>query len=219
MSSVNSILSRLVDILSGRYHSMLDGKIRKIHAAYCALERDIEIFKKKTGLSCIDGCGHCCACSTVEASEAEMLPLADDLIRRGEVAAWYAKAEAAQFAGRCVFYEPEAGNEHHGRCACYAMRPLICRFFGFSANVDKRGVMRFVACKFLKERDMDEIEKIQDDVASGAVHAPSMSEYLMAAASLDPSIGVEMMPINQAFKKAVEHVALHRRCSHVRFGR
>jgi uncharacterized protein len=219
MSSVNSILSRLVDILSGRYHSMLDGKIRKIQAAYCALDRDIEIFKKKTKLSCIEGCGHCCACSTVEASEAEMLPLADALIRRGEAEAWYVKAQAAGFTGRCVFSEPQPGNEHQGRCACYTMRPFICRFFGFSANVDKRGGMRFVACKFLKERDTDEIEKIQDDVVSGAVHAPSMSEYLMAAASLDPSIGVDMMPINQAFQKAVEHISLHRRCSHVRFGK
>lgn len=216
MSAVKSILSRLVDVLSGRYHSMLDIKIRKIQAVYCTLDRDIELFKKQTKLSCIERCGHCCVGSTVEASEAEMLPLADALIRRGDVDFWYSKAEASEFRGRCIFYTSEAGDAHRGRCACYEARPFICRFFSFSTSMDKHGVLRFVACKPLKERNIDQIEKIQDDVASGALQAPSISVCLAKAAMIDPSIGVDFMPVNLAFKKAVDRISIQRRFGKVK---
>lgn len=215
MSAVNSIVSRLVDVLSGRYYSMLDSKIRKIQAIYCAFDRDVEIFQKKTKLSCPDRCGYCCVGSVVEASEAEMLPLADALIRRGEVDLWLDRAEAVEFRGRCVFYEPDPKNEQVGRCACYAWRPFICRFFGFSANTDKHGDLRFVACRFLKERHLDEVEKIQDDVASGVVQVPSMSIYLIQAALIDPSIGVDLKPINLAFRMAVECICRHRQVNKI----
>jgi hypothetical protein len=88
---------------------------------------------------------------------------------------------------------------------------LICRLFGFSANTDKYGAPRLVACTVAKAEDIDLVEKAQDDVAAGRVRAPVMSAYAMRVAAVDPSMTSELFPVNLAFKRAVDRVWVSRR--------
>ena len=165
-------------------------------------------FQVKTRLTCPEGCGSCCASPFIETTELELLPLADELIRKGKAETCYDKAEAREFRGQCIFYNP-AGKG--GCCEAYHLRPLICRLFAYSGNRDKYGRIRLVTCKIIKEADPVLAEKALADVASGKIIPPVMSGYIMQASSLDPELSHESLPINTAFKKAVERLGLSKK--------
>lgn len=211
MLAMRSLTSRLLNVLSGRYNNMLDGKIMRLRKLFDQLDQHIDLFKKETSLSCLKSCGYCCAHSSVEVSEAEMLPMADMLFHRGDVDEWYQKVSALTLPKQCIFYQPEEKNISLGKCSCYAFRPLICRFFSFTAQEDKHGKLRLIVCKLMKQHQTDLVEKAQDAVMSQRSSVAVMSDYLAKASFIDPTIGVELLPINMAFKKAVELVWLYRR--------
>jgi uncharacterized protein len=186
-------------------------KIGKLKALFTEVNSRTRAFQKKTGLTCPERCGACCESPHIETNELEMLPLADELIRSGKASEWYALAEARNFIGQCVFFVPSSSDKASGCCQVYAWRPLICRLFAFAGNRDKHGRVRLVTCKVIKAADPDRAEKTLSDVASGQVNPPVMADLIMRASTLDPEMSRESLPINTAFKKAVERLWLHER--------
>lgn len=141
--------------------------------------------------------------------------MAANLVRFGLADLYYQAADKLDFGGRCVFYEPEAGHPGRGRCSRYELRPLICRLFAFSGNTDKNGRPRLIVCGKIKDADPQHSQKAVELVAYGEVRPPIMSEYVMKAAAIDPQLAREQLPINLAFKRAVDRVWLNQKFQRV----
>ena len=63
---------------------------------YQDVNAQIASLQAATGLQCPPGCGQCCENPEVESSPLEMVPMALELIRRGDAAAWLEQADAAR---------------------------------------------------------------------------------------------------------------------------
>lgn len=205
---VQAFVLFLQRLLGFQERGSIEDKSRRLNGIYRSLDKETAFFRTSTGLYCPDGCGHCCATAGVETTTLEMLPMALALERRGESETWYRKAETRDFAGQCIFYTPTDGIGS-GCCAVYPHRPLICRLFGFSGNRDKYGKLRLVGCSVFKKTQPDEAEAAYEGVLNGTCRVPGMSEAVMQASCVDPGLSREHLPINTAFKRAVEIVWLN----------
>ena len=183
-------------------------KARRLRGVFGALDKEISLFRKKTSLKCPEGCGDCCATAGVETTELEMLPVALALAGRKKADDFYQRAGEQDFEGRCVFYTATEGCGG-GCCAVYGQRPLICRLFGYAGNKDKHGRLRLVGCAVFKKTQPDLAEAAYEGVFSGKIRIPVMTEWVMRAAAVDPAMAREQMPINTAFKRALERVWLN----------
>jgi Fe-S-cluster containining protein len=186
-------------------------KVEKLKALFAEVNDRTRSFQKKTGLTCPERCGACCQSPHIETTELEMLPLADELIHNGKANEWYALAEGQDFLGQCVFYVSSPSDQMNGCCQAYALRPLICRLFAFAGNRDKHGHVRLVTCKVIKKVMPVLAEKALSDVVAGKVVPPVMADLIMRASTLDPEMSRESLPINTAFKRAVERLWLYER--------
>ncbi|MBF0594356.1 MAG: YkgJ family cysteine cluster protein [Candidatus Omnitrophica bacterium] len=193
----------------------LKDKIRRVMAVYRALDKEAVRFKVSCGLACPDQCGECCFSSNVEATELEMLPLAWDLVRLGKADEWYDRAREMNFEGRCVFY---SSDNSRGCCRSYVFRPLVCRLFGYAGSKDKHEHLRLVTCKVLKKVWPQEVEQVLDKVGKGRLHPPLMMDFVMRVAGIDPDMTRDSLPVNQAFKKAVERVYVYQKFNTMRRG-
>jgi Fe-S-cluster containining protein len=185
--------------------------IRKVKGIFSDIDRNVRIFQKKTALSCENGCGQCCLSPRVETTVLEMLPLAEDLLSTQQADIWHKKAQDASFNGPCVFYKPDAIFPNKGRCLVYAHRPGICRLFGFSSLINKMGKQSLVTCSIIKNKEKEKFSKVQDMINSGW-EAPVMKEYSDRMYQLHPVLGCRPMPINLAFREAVESMSLYLKC-------
>jgi len=166
---------------------------------YRHLDRHVSAFKRRSGLSCVNGCGLCCRTGELNATILEFLPAAYDLYLKGE-----ADTVLQQITDKkdtfCVFYNPLSHGEN---CTHYSQRGLICRLFGFSVRTDKHGQRSLVTCHLIKST-MDSLLSMQSLEA-----APSLSSYYMRLYGIDPALSVRYIPVNQAIKEAVEHVLFY----------
>lgn len=174
---------------------------------YQDVNAQIASFQAATGLQCPPGCGQCCENPEVETSPLEMVPMALELIRRGEAAAWLERVEAAGTPSRCVFYQPDAQTPGNGRCQMYMWRPALCRLFGFAAVTDKTGTPKLAACVKHKQVYPDQVAMTQVAIANG-LPVPQFADWQTQIANVDPHWGYQRMPINQALKTAIERVSL-----------
>jgi uncharacterized protein len=186
-------------------------KVAKLKTLFAEVSARARSFQDRTGLACPDRCGACCESPHIETTELEMLPLADELVRAGRSNEWYALAEQQGFRGQCIFYDQTPSEELRGCCRAYKLRPLICRLFAFAGNRDKHGHVRLVTCKVIKKARPVLAEKALADVLSGKVVPMVMADLMMRASTLDPEMSRESLPINTAFKKAVERLWLYDR--------
>ena len=108
--------------------------------------------------------------------------------------------------GRCVFYQPDDRIEGNGRCGVYPFRPLVCRLFGFSGKKDKTGKLKLVTCPIIKEMHKHSLDNIQKEPEQ--FFMPGMSDFSARISSIDPELGRNQLPMNEAFKVAVQHVGL-----------
>ncbi|MEN9835201.1 MAG: hypothetical protein RL011_1394, partial [Pseudomonadota bacterium] len=126
-----------------------------------------EEFAAKTKIKCREGCGQCCLKPGIEVQVAEMLPLAMSLLESEEAATWYDKA-AADPEGRCIFYAPDPRDETLGQCQKYALRPIVCRLFGFAAVSTKDSKHpALAACSWHKKLQPDEVNAAQKAIDNG----------------------------------------------------
>jgi uncharacterized protein len=186
-------------------------KIKKLKELFGEVNERTRFFQKQTGLACPERCGACCESPHIETTELEMLPLAEELIQSSRAGEWYARAEAQDFLGQCIFFTASPSEKENGCCQAYGLRPLICRLFAFGGNRNKHGHPRLVTCKVIKAAQPAVAEKALADVASGKFVPPIMADLIMRSSSIDPELSRESLPINTAFRKAVERLGLYER--------
>jgi len=174
---------------------------------YRQLDTQIASFQAATGLHCPPGCGQCCENPEVETTPLEMVPMALELMRRGEAAQWLERVDTATAPGRCVFYRADEQVPGNGRCQMYLWRPALCRLFGFAAVTDKTGLPKLAACVKHKQVFPDDVTMANVAIANG-FPVPHFADWQTYIANVDPHWGYQRMPINQALKVAIERVGL-----------
>ncbi len=185
-------------------HSLLAAEAR---AAFEALDAQTAALQRSTGLSCASGCGLCCLNPAVETSVLEMLPMAQELHRRGEAGAWIARLRAPGEGKLCPVYEPAPGESERGRCGMYALRPPVCRLYGFAGRLDRHRRPELVVCPEHEHATPELAERARALVEAG-LPLPLFATATIQLAALDPALGAERMPIGRALLRALELVGL-----------
>jgi len=180
---------------------MVINEINSVNKLYKQIDRHISAFKRRSGLSCVAGCGTCCLKSDLEVTMLEFLPAAYSIYLNGESDATLESIEQ-QVDSICVFYNPFAES---GNCSRYKDRGLTCRLFGFAARADKHGDRTLVTCKIIKSALNGQN---QEQISA---HAPNMSSYQLRLNGINPRLSVRYLPINMAIKEAIETVLLDSR--------
>jgi Fe-S-cluster containining protein len=136
-----------------------------------------------------------------------MLPVAKELVYRGEALEWRERIVAVNGTGICVFYKPDPLVPGNGRCQFYSLRPPICRLFAFATRKNKYGKPELVACTCQKKAIPFAVAAAQEAISRG-LPAPSFIDFSLRIAALEPSLGSRQMPINQALGLALERAGL-----------
>lgn len=183
------------------------GLLQKILDIYHEMDQETAVFQLATGIRCFPGCGFCCENTRVEATVLECLPLAKEVYCRGEEErislAIHEKTELGNFT--CTLYKPDTGIPGNGRCSYYKVRPLVCRLFGFARRRNKFGILEFCPCRFMKERSPEIVNRAGVGI-SHRHDVPVYQDCFMRVASLHPGIGYRLLPLNLAFRGALEHL-------------
>ena len=139
-----------------------------------------DAFGARAHLQCPPGCGACCLSPNIEATVAELLPLAEAVASRGNGSQILEQLRAVVDRGdsRCFFYTPADSDAsgRTGRCAEYAHRPVVCRTFGFAGHCTKDGAPALAACRTMAEASPDAVR-----AATDAVSRDDSDESLAAA--------------------------------------
>lgn len=193
----------------GGLRSVVTAVNHDVALALTQLYRDINdqcaAFQAATGLYCPAGCGQCCETPEIDTSPLDLVPMALELIRRGEAADWLARARHG--ASTCVFYQADDQIPGNGRCQMYLWRPTICRLFGFAAVTDSVGTPKLAACTRHQQLYPELVAMAQVAIANG-LSVPRFADWQIQVAGLDPHWGHHLMPINQALIVAIERVGL-----------
>ncbi len=175
---------------------------------YEKLDTQIEKFKAQSLLRCAQGCGRCCENPQIFVTVLEVLPLAYELWQSSKALQIIAQIKDNPLKQVCVFYEADRLISGQGRCGIYPLRPLICRLFGFSAKNDKYGQPHLVTCPTIKNSFAQEYQQAQMDMRQEKLKAPLMQDYAMQLLNVEPNLGTQQFPINQAVLIALEKVGL-----------
>jgi len=111
---------------------------RDCAALYAEVDGRIADFAAGSGVTCPAGCGTCCASFDPPVAWVEAELVAMFLLASGRV------APPAPGAA-CPLFDPV--SPYH--CTVYAVRPLICRTFGFTGSTDANGRLRFAYCRHM----------------------------------------------------------------------
>ena len=179
-------------------------RIQKIESLQKAADKDVRLCKSHTGLACLQHCAKCCSYEDITASPAEFLPFAWHAWRVGLLDQWFDELDRHD-SNTCLFAR---FNEGEWGCRIYPSRGMICRLFGFAATTDKYGRPLFAACRPLKQNNPQIVQTVADYLAKGG-KMPIIASYYRKLGVIEPGLGNEMMPINQAIKKAFEVIYFH----------
>ena len=176
---------------------MQRSKIHRIKRLLQQAEYQTNKFSFSAGIACSTNCGICCLKPDIEATVLEFIPAAYYLFKSNRLDEIWNKLESQDADGVCVFYQSLA--EDHGNCGMYEHRGLICRLFGYSTQKNKHGALQLVTCKKIKQ--LQNFGSITD---KDLVLAPNFVNFYSQLSNLDLQLGSNLMPINEAIKKALE---------------
>jgi Fe-S-cluster containining protein len=179
----------------------------RVLSVYGEIDGQVSAFRRATGLCCPPGCGNCCTSDNVEATVIEMLPVAQELFRRGEAEKWLERVAISDGKRACVFYAPDSVVPGNGRCCFYAWRPPVCRLFGFAAVKNKYGKQIFAPCVRQKEMVPLAVERALMAVLTGQA-VPGFANFSLQIVGLEPALGTRPLPINRAVELALERYGL-----------
>ena len=131
---------------------MLQELADQVLELYRDLDKAVAGFASRTGLSCPEGCGHCCLSEKVEATVLECIPLAFELFRTFQAEFILKRLEKNGDERRCILYRPDYTEAGLWGCTQYKHRAVVCRLFGFSGNPDREGIPRLAMCRVMKEK-------------------------------------------------------------------
>jgi Fe-S-cluster containining protein len=183
--------------------------LNRILSVFAQIDQQVAAFQLAAGLRCANGCGSCCATADVHTTVLEMMPLAHDLLLRGEAPWWLDRIEAQKKEPICVFYDPAPSSNASGHCSHYTLRPAICRLFGFAAVRRRDGSLELAACKQLKQAQP------QDVMRAKALEnqAPCFTHFGILLKTLDLA-ATDLMPINFALRQAILRLGLQLQIAH-----
>ncbi|HLF33585.1 MAG TPA: YkgJ family cysteine cluster protein [Cyclobacteriaceae bacterium] len=179
-------------------------KVRSVERLFKELDSQVATFQAKSGLHCIPGCGKCCFKPDIEATILELLPLAYHFYKAGIIDEVYEKLKENN-SGICHIFVAVSPSTGKGYCSEYPKRPLVCRLFGFSARKNRYGVNELYTCRLIKKDQRKLFEEASDEI-NGVTSVPMVAEYSHRLASIDPTLGREYYPMNDAAKRAIEIV-------------
>jgi uncharacterized protein len=185
---------------------MLKHLADEVSEIYRQLDAAVTAFAKSAGLSCPQGCGHCCLSESVEATVLECLPLAFYLF--ASVQADAALQQLDEFGDnlRCILHRPDLARGGLWGCSQYATRVMVCRIFGFAGNRDRDGVPRLAMCRIMKDSVGPENPlRVIDDLH---VPMPLFAEAGLRITTLHPGLGTVRLPINTALRQALMKVGM-----------
>jgi Fe-S-cluster containining protein len=197
----------LARIIRKRF-ATVNERIDRVRERFLQVDREVAELRAATALACPTGCGACCLSPHVEASIAELRPLAAALAEDGRAEPMLAELERRAASDEpndacCALYVPEAGSEgRRGRCNEYALRPLVCRLYGFAARRDRHGAPELVACRTMRDADAQGVARAELHVRGGGAVA-SLGEHARGLAAELPRDGSERLPINEALASAL----------------
>jgi len=176
-------------------------KISQLTELYIEIQEEFSEFQNKSGLNCISGCGACCLGSDITATVFEMLPLAQNLLERGD-ADKYLNMLVGMEELPCVLYFKNSSDGKQGFCSEYQLRPTICRVFAASGRLGKNGEVQLSLCRLIKEQIGQSFPLLLSTLSP-----PLMSEWKQKVKNLEEEMysGKEM-PINLALKIALEKI-------------
>ena len=161
-------------------------------------------FQGRAGLFCKAGCGECCKKADIEATTLEFLPFAQHVYESGCANDWLERLRI-HTSTTCLFLKAHKEGMDTGLCSQYVYRGLICRLFGFSARTNKYGKRELVSCRIIKTEQSKQFEVAAEEVMEGGL-VPVMNHYYMQLFAIDPDLGRDFYPINEAIKRAIEYV-------------
>ncbi len=170
------------------------------------LDEAVAGFSARTGLSCPEGCGHCCSSEEVEATVLECIPLAFELFRTLQAELILKRLQKNEDETRCILYRPDFTEAGLWGCTQYQQRPVVCRLFGFAGNPDREGIPQLAMCRVLKKRTSINKGAITlDDLTSPM---PLFINAGLRITCLHPGSGTVRMPINVALREALLKVGM-----------
>ena len=171
---------------------------------YAQIDQMVTAFQIKSGLRCVSSCGACCATANVHVTILEMLPVAHEILKSGEVTVWLERLTAQPESGRCILFCPDPPAEAAGHCGFYQYRPALCRLFGFAAVRGRTGAKALSICKYIQQTDPQNAAT----AALLAEKAPCFVNYSTRIYALDALLGTCLMPINDALHQAIDRIGL-----------
>lgn len=179
---------------------------RELQNIYDDMWKEFSTYQRGSGLNCLEGCGKCCNNPEVEASVMEMIPLALRMYDDGRLDEWLEKLENPS-QEHCLMYEPHSPDGAKGMCGVYKERPSLCRMFGVSGFYNKHQEITLSVCKLIREKYPEQTKSFESTLS--ADKTPMLITWSYRMAELDPKLIQDKLPINQAFKQALEKVALY----------
>lgn len=165
-------------------------------------------FQTSNDLSCITNCGKCCFKPDIYCTPMELLPLAIELLTRGEAQKIYDKVKDRQNE-RCIFLHVDNEQKFQGKCTEYLFRPLVCRMFGVSARHGKNGKVDFSICHEIKEaKKTQALEMLQKLEQGELTDIPFIELEKNKMAVIDPRFLEQEYPINVSLTMILEKVLL-----------
>lgn len=155
-------------------------------------------------MHCLTGCGLCCRKPDITATPLEFLPLAWALWSEGKALAFYEEVTASKENTICTLFAPLHESSTGGMCRRYTSRGLICRLFGFTAARDRNGNAQLVTCRPIKTEQPEAYSSGLELTAKG--HVAFMRDYYFRLSCIDPELGRQMLPVNEAIRVALETV-------------
>ncbi len=185
---------------------MLQELESQVVEVYRLLDAAVAAFAKRSGLSCPQGCGHCCLSEKVEATVLECIPLAFLLFRTSQADAVLQRLAASGDDKRCILYRPDLTQAGLWGCSQYKARMVVCRLFGFAGNRGRDGIARLALCRVMKEKAGSEHYTIvaEDPLAP----MPLFVEAGLRITALHPDLGTVRLPINAALWQALMKVGM-----------
>jgi uncharacterized protein len=173
---------------------------------YALLDAAVAAFAGRSGLSCPQGCGHCCLAESVEATVLECLPLAFLLFHTGQADLMLQRLAEHGDDRHCVLYRRELTLAGLWGCSQYMMRPVVCRLFGFAGNPGREGIGRLAMCRVMKEAaELEHFELVTDDPSAPM---PLFARAGLRITALHPGFGTDRLPINVALHQALQKVGM-----------
>ena len=193
--------------LSMPLHSFTSDLSHRVLELYSEMDRQTAEFRTATRLRCLPGCGQCCESATLEATAIELLPAAEELFSRRKAQQSLERIESVRETERCVFFQPDRLIPGNGHCDLYIFRPSVCRLFGFAVIKNKDGKPELLTCRRQKEQIPVLVKKAGEAISRGMA-VPSFDYFFLQMVALEPSLGRQRVPINQALQFALERYGL-----------